>query len=111
MIEHVIPLTICGALFLLFGVMGLVGELWMELGRSQRPSLGIPYVCYSENRWWPSFVAHACLCAIYMALTAGYMMEMVVHWHLWGMRHPAIMFAFAAMHYAFAQKRNQNALT
>lgn len=92
-VEHVIPLIMCGVLFLFFGVMGIIGELWMELGRSQKLS----------------FVAHAGLCAIYTALTAGYMMEMAVHWHLWGMRSPAIMFSFAAMHYAFAQKRSPDA--
>jgi len=105
-VEHVIPLNLCGVLFLFFGVMGIIGELWMELGRSQKASLvNIPFICHAQNRWWPSFAAHAGLCALYSALTAGYLAEMFVHWHLWGMRTPAVMFAFAAMHWAFTQRR------
>lgn len=110
-LEHVIPLVLCGLLFLSFGVMGIIGELWIEMGRTKPPSESVPFWCRIENRWWPSFTAHGFLCAVYSALGAGYIVEMIVDTHLWGMRAPAVMFAFAAMHYVFAQKRKHNAVS
>lgn len=109
-LEHLLPLRAVGALFLFFGVMGLIGECWIEIGRKTSPGLRIPYVCSAENRWWPSYVAHFALCTSYLAFTFAYLAEMFVHWHLWGDRYPAFLFSVAVTHGAFAQKRKNDAL-
>ena len=105
-VEHVIPLQLLGGLFLFFGILGIIGELWMEIGyRKEEPWPKVPYICSAENRWWPSFTAYTGLCAIYMALGFFYLTEMGVSWHLWGGRNPALMFGLGFVHWSFAQKR------
>ena len=106
-VEHVIPLPLLGGMFLFFGVMGIIGELWMEVGdRKDEPSWPkMPYICTSENRWWPSFTAHLGLCSIHAGLGFAYIAEMCTGRHLWGGRAPALMFVLAAMHGVFVQRR------
>lgn len=108
-VEHVVPLQFLGGLFLIFGIMGIIGELWIEVGKASKP-VKVPIICNAENRWWPSFTAHLALCGVYSALGFGYILEMIVDGHLWGGRAPAVMVAFASVHWVFAQKRKHNAL-
>lgn len=106
-IEELIgPLPPWGALFLTFGIMGLIGELWMEIGRrKQPPENPIPYICEAKNRWWPSFVAHVALCAMYAGLAAGSVAEMLIHGHVYGVRVVGVMSMFTVWNGFFAQRR------
>jgi hypothetical protein len=106
-VEHVLPLHLLGAMFLLFGVMGIIGELWMEIGNKDGDLSWskMPYICTAENRWWPSFTAHLGLCGIYAGLGFAYIAEMLAGWHLWGGHDPALMFVLAAMHGVFVRRR------
>lgn len=100
------PLQPVGALFLFLGVMGLVGELWMEIGRRKAPPESpVSYICRAKNRWWPSFTAHVGLCALYGGLTGGCVVEMVGNGHLYGLRIVSITLMFAVWHAFFAQRR------
>lgn len=102
----IISLPLWGSFFLLFGLVGLLGEWWMEAGRNKTPSdASVPYICQAENRWWPSFGAHAALCAMYASLGAGCVVEMTInrHWH--GMRMVGGMATIAVGHWVFAQRR------
>lgn len=100
------PLPPWGAVFLFCGVMGLVGELWMEIGRKKSlPQEPIGYICRARNRWWPSFTAHVILCALYAGLFFGCLAEMAVNSHLYGLRVTSVTLMFAVWHGFFAQRR------
>jgi hypothetical protein len=103
--ELIGPLPPWGAMFLVFGIMGLIGELWMEVGRKQPPVPQIPYVCTAKNRWWPSFTAHVVLCAMYAGLAAGSVVEMIVNGHFYGARVVTLMIILTTWHAFFAQRR------
>lgn len=108
-VEAALPLPVWGWLFLTFGAIGLIGENWIELGRHkpppQKPLRGI---CQAENRWWPSYLAHSMLCAMYATLGLGYALELVTSWHLWGFRAPALMWMIAYGHFVFIGRRRNN---
>jgi hypothetical protein len=106
-VEKAAPLPAWGFAFLFFGAMGLIGELWMETGR-HHPNPHNPDVrpiWRAENRWWPSFIAHAALLSLYTAVGFGYVLEMATNWHLWGVRSPFAMFSFAVGHWVFMRRR------
>lgn len=104
-VERWIPIAPIGALFLFCGMMGLVGEWWIELGRSKPPKeASVRWLIRQENRWWPSFTAHSILCAVYMGMGAGCVAELIVNHHFYGTRVAVATFALAAGHWMFAQR-------
>lgn len=106
-VERAMPLPVWGCLFLFFGCMGLLGEVWMEVGRHHpRPhDANIPALRRAENRWWPSYTAHTALLALYAGLGAGYALELFINSHLYGCRAPVLMGAFAVGHWVFMNRR------
>jgi hypothetical protein len=105
-VESAFPIPVWGAVFLFGGVMGLVGELWLEIGRNHTPPRRPPpLLCRAENRWWVSFTAHAGLCSLYTSVGVGYALDLLQSWHVWGCRAPALMFAFAFGHWVFMSRR------
>lgn len=95
-----------GTAFLTFGTVGLLGEVWIEVGR-RRPAFEyrrLPPLRH-ENRWWLSYTAHSVLCVLYVGVGVGYIANLVISHHLWGMRSPALMFALAAVHWVFVNRR------
>lgn len=108
-IEAALPIPIWGTLFLTFGITGLIGELWLEMGRHKPPPRHpVPFICRTENRWWPSYTAHALLCALYATVGVGYLLELVVSWHVWGFRACAMMWMIAYGHWVFMARRRTN---
>lgn len=109
-VERAFPIYVWGYAFLTFGIIGYLGELWMEIA-AHHPALAQPHTPMpfrTENRWWPSFTAHCALLALYAAVGAGYAIELVINHHLYGFRAPVLMWAFAVGHWVF-MKRRQNA--
>lgn len=102
--EAGIPLTLFGTLLLLFGILGLLGEIWKAIGYSKPPTPDAPYICRAEDRSWPSFVAHASLCAIYAGFFAGCFYDMVANTHLYGIRVLVAMLLLTIGHGWFAQR-------
>jgi len=103
--ELIGPLAPWGAMFLVFGMMGLIGELWLEVGRKESSRRRILYICRAKNRWWPSFTAHIALCGMYAGLAAGTVAEMIVNGHFYGARVVFLMFVLTTWHGFFAQRR------
>lgn len=104
--EQTVTLPPIGALLFAFGIMGLIGELWMFIGRSKDPETAWrTFLCRSENRWWPSWFAHSVLCAIYLGFFVWCIIEMLVNSHIHGMRVATAMLTLAAGHWVFAQRR------
>lgn len=104
-VEAALPIPVWGFLFLASGITGLAGELWIELGRHKPPpKRPIPVLCKAENRWWPSYTAHTILCALYAAVGVGYLLNLVVSWHVWGFRSCLIMWVIAFGHFVFMSR-------
>lgn len=104
-VETFIPRAPFGMIFLVLGIMGLIGEWWKELGRSKPPTeASVRWICQSDNRWWPSFTAHAALCAIYVGIFFGCVTEQIVNHHPYGIRVGLAMLALGTGHWAFAQR-------
>ena len=104
-VETLTPRPPSGVVFLFLGIMGLVGEWWRELGSRRIVFEAPPYwVCRRENRWWPSWVAHSGLAAIYFALLVTCIGEMILNHHLYGLRVAFAMLSFCGAHLYFAQK-------
>lgn len=106
-VEAAAPLPVWGLGFLIFGLMGIAGELWMEFGR-HHPVLHtpkVPAICRAENRWWPSFTAHAVLIGLFSAVAMGQALVLVLDWHLWGLRGPVMLGAFAVGNWVFMKRR------
>lgn len=119
-IERAFPLWVWGVFFITAGCLGLLGELWMEHCRhvDQMRFLGYTRrkedqcclkqrICLTREdmRGWPSYLAHSGLLALYAALGLGYAINLVVEWHFWGLRAPMLMWAFAAAHWIYMQRR------
>jgi len=104
-VEKSMPLTLWGSLLLFFGLLGLAGEVWMIIGERRIFKGHVCFLLKSANRWWPSFVAHAVLCAFCMGLGAGCVVEMVINDQLYGARIPAGLFTLAAVHWVGVQRR------
>lgn len=105
-VEQAAPMWMWGTAFLTFGTVGLLGEVWIEVGR-RRPAFEyrrLPPLRH-ENRWWLSYTAHSVLCVLYVGVGVGYIANLVISHHLWGMRPPALMFALAAVHWVFVNRR------
>lgn len=108
-VEDALPIPVWGFGFLSFGVVGLAGELWIELGRHKPPPRRpIPVMCRSENRWWPSYIAHSMLCAMYATVGFGYFLNLLLAWHVWGFRACAMMWMIAYGHFVFIGRRRNN---
>jgi len=98
-----------GATLLTMGLMGLIGEVWVEAGRGRNHAPAIPYVCTSRNRWWPSCLAHSVLCAIYGGFAAGCYVDMLVSGYFYGARMAGGMLLLSIGHGAFAHRRHRHA--
>lgn len=101
-VEQAMPIPVWGAAFLTFGVLGLLGELWMELGRYRPPH---HMRAFPESRWWVSYLSHAALLMLYATVGVGYALELVVNSHIWGCRAPLMMWAIAFGHWVFMSRR------
>lgn len=106
-VEQAAPIWVWGTAFLTFGTVGLLGEVWIEVGR-RRPAFEYRRLgaLRHENRWWPSYTAHSFLCALYVGVGVGYATNLVISQHLWGVRSPALMFSLAAVHWVFVNRRH-----
>jgi hypothetical protein len=101
---HPIPLPVIGWLLLSLGMLGLVGELWFEMG--DRKTRGtVPAVCTASSRWWPSFTAHSGLCAAYIAIGVGSLIQMLWSGDLYGWRMTGGAGLLAFAHYIYMQRR------
>lgn len=61
--------------------------------------------CATRTVGWLSYTAHSVLCVLYVGVGVGYIANLVISHHLWGMRSPALMFALAAVHWVFVNRR------
>lgn len=117
-IERAFPLYVWGVFFLSAGLLGFVGEAWLEYcrrlektarpwpGRRKRDRIG-DCLTASENQGWLSYIAHAGLLALYASLGLGYLLNLIVEWHIWGLRAPVLMWGFAAAHWIFMNRRKR----
>uniref|UniRef100_A0AAU8GMJ5 Membrane protein n=1 Tax=Mycobacterium phage Stink TaxID=3136630 RepID=A0AAU8GMJ5_9VIRU len=98
---HSAPMSVWGALFMGFAVLGLFGEALMS-GTS--PSFGNG----ANPRAWPSFVAHAGLMILYITIAVAYA-GAVVDGELGLASAPPAMAVFAFTHWLFARRRKYHA--
>lgn len=126
-IERAFPLYVWGIFFIAAGSVGLLGELWLEycrrsdrrrlLGHTRRSSDNRPcvkqgrFMARQDVRGWPSYMAHAGLLALYSSLGLGYALNLIVEWHLWGLRAPLLMWALACAHWIYMQRRRSVRVT
>lgn len=126
-IERAFPLWVWGLFFITAGLVGLLGELWMEYCRRMERRRLLGYTrrksdqgCCSEKarfmarervRSWPSYLAHCGLLALYSSLGLGYALNLIVEWHLWGIRAPLLMWALACAHWIYMQRRRSVRVT
>lgn len=109
MVESALPIPVWGFLFLSAGVLGLFGEVWIDLGRHKpAPKKPIPAMCRAENRWWPSYLAHSMLCSLYATVGFGYLLNLVTGWHVWGFRSCLVMWMIAYGHFVFIGRRRNS---
>lgn len=99
------PIPMWGTAFAFFGVLGLLGELWIELGKSYDPKHPPgPWGLRASQRWWYTYAAHAALCTMYAGVGVGYFVDQVVAHHLWGLRSGGLMFLLAIGHFVFLNR-------
>ena len=104
-VEAAFPIPVWGIAFLLFGTLGLLGELWIELGVAY--SLKHPHGpdwLQAGNRWVPTAVSHFALMVLYTGVGVGYVVNLIIAGHLWGARSPALMFLLAYGHLVFMNR-------
>lgn len=100
--EMWLPLAPLGVAILTFGIVGIIGWGWKDSGR-RNTSPDAPFLCRIQQRWWPSFIAHTVLCAIYAGLGVVGGAEQVWNNHLHGGRVTAAMLVLSAAHWWHAQ--------
>ncbi|OCB43952.1 hypothetical protein A5721_22955 [Mycobacterium vulneris] len=94
LIERAAPLWFWAVVFIAFGVLGLAGEWWMSFG-------------VSTNRWIASYIAHAGLVALYLAVGIGALSDVLDRNPPYGFRTPMEWIFIAVVHAIFVRRRER----
>ncbi|AEJ94516.1 minor tail protein [Mycobacterium phage Achebe] len=102
-LENSAPLTVWGAVFITAAVFGLFGETLMSGTESYMGSSS-----HNNPRAWPSFIAHASLMILYVALAFGYGTALyqadAAHFAI----IPYDLLLIAYLHWLFARRRKSH---
>lgn len=90
------PLWCWGLIFILFGVTGLLGELWMSTNGTS--------VQWS-HRAWPSYLAHTGLMVLFGAFAFSAAAGVIARDGFYGFVTPYDFLFFAIAHWAYARRR------
>ncbi|AJA43329.1 minor tail protein [Mycobacterium phage Sbash] len=94
LIERAAPLWFWAAVFIAFGMLGLVGEWWMSFG-------------VSPQRWIASYIAHAALVGLYVAVGLGALVDVLDRQPPYGFRTPLEWMFIAVVHAIFVRRRER----
>ncbi|QFG10048.1 membrane protein [Mycobacterium phage IdentityCrisis] len=94
LIERAAPLWLWASVFIAFGLLGLAGEWWMSFG-------------ISTHRWIASYIAHAGLVALYLAVGLGALSDVLDRNPPYGFRTPMEWMFIAAVHAIFVRRRER----
>ncbi|AYR01199.1 hypothetical protein SEA_SCARLETT_32 [Mycobacterium phage Scarlett] len=95
-VEQSAPLAVWGTAFILCGVVGLAGELWMNYNGTS---------IASQHRAWPPLIAHVGCMVLFGAFAISSLIGVLSREPIYGYVTPYDFAFFALGHWAYARRR------